>query len=210
VSGIYFHTTDDSQKGRIGIEKIKEHAIVRGGIDTLECMALHQADMCETAQEILGVSPFITCKIAVYTKKEKLPITGLYSMNGKTAQDMVEIRKIGVEYYEEAAAFYDGPDGTEYIREHLEEFGLYGAFLEGKLVGYIGRHPEGSMGILQVAPEYRRRKIAKALETYMINLSLEIGHIPFAEVVVGNEKSVALQESLGMCFAKNLIYWMEK
>ena len=131
-------------------------------------------------------------------------------MNGKTAQDMVEIRKIGVEYYEEAAAFYDGPDGTEYIREHLEEFGLYGAFLEGKLVGYIGRHPEGSMGILQVAPEYRRRKIAKALETYMINLSLEIGHIPFAEVVVGNEKSIALQESLGMCFAKNLIYWMEK
>ena len=83
-------------------------------------------------------------------------------------------------------------------------------YLDGKLVGYIGRHAEGSMGILEVSPEYRRRKIAKALETYMINLSLEIGHTPFAQVVVGNEKSVALQESLGMCFAKELIYWMEK
>ena len=210
VSGIYFHTADDDVKGRLGIEKIKDYAIAHGGIETLECMALHQEHMCEMAQKILGVSPFITCKIAVYTKKEKLPITGLYSMNGKTAEGMVEIRRIGVEYFEEAAAFYDGPDGTDYIRGHLEEYGLYGAFLDEKLVGYIGRHPEGSMGILQVAPEYRRRKIAKALETYMINLSLDMGHVPFAEVVVGNEKSIALQESMGMCFAKNLIYWMEK
>jgi len=210
VSGIYFHTTEDVSKGRTGIEKIRDYALSLGGIDTLACMALHQEYMCNVAKEVLGVSPFITCKIAVYTKKEKLPITGLYSTNGKLAEDMVDIRKIGVEFYEEAAAFYDGPDGADYIREHLEEFGLYGAFLDGKLVGYIGRHPEGSIGILQVAPEYRRRKIAKALETYMINLSLEIGHVPFAEVVVGNEKSIALQESLGMCFAKNEIYWMEK
>ncbi|MBR5566049.1 MAG: tRNA (guanosine(37)-N1)-methyltransferase TrmD [Roseburia sp.] len=210
VSGVYFHTTDGYEKGCLGMEKIKEYAQNHGGIDTLYCIALHQEDMCEVAQEVLGVSPFITCKMAVYTKKEKLPITGLYTTNGKTPEGMVEIRRIGVEYAKEAAAFYDGPDGADYVREHLEEFGLYGAFLEEKLVGYIGRHPEGGMGILQVSPEYRRRKIAKALETYMINLSLEIGHIPFAQVVVGNERSVALQESLGLCFAKNLIYWMEK
>lgn len=209
VSGIYFHTAMD-EKGRLGMAKIKEYAVMHGGIDDLTCIALHQEQMCKVAAEILGVSPFITCKIAVYTKKEKLPITGLYSTTGKSAEDMAEIRKIGVEYADEAAAFYDGPDGADYIREHLEEFGLYGAFLDGKLVGYIGRHPEGSIGILQVAPAYRRRKIAKALETYMINQSLEIGHVPFAEVVVGNEKSIALQESLGMCFAKNEIYWMEK
>ncbi len=210
VSGVYFHTTDEDVKGRFGMEKIKEYAVTHGGMDTLTCIALHQENMCEVAKEVLGVLPFITCKIAVYTKKEKLPITGLYNTNGKMTEDMVEIRRIGAEYAEEAAAFYDGPDGADYVREHLEEFGLYGAFLEGKLVGYIGRHPEGSLGILQVAPEYRRRKIAKALETYMINLSLEIGHVPFTEVVVGNEKSMALQESLGLCFAKNLIYWMEK
>jgi len=210
VSGVYFHTTEEYENGRLGMEKIKEYAQNHGGIDTLACMALHQEHMCKVAQEVLGVSPFITCKIAVYTKKEKLPITGLYTTNGKTAEGMVEIRRIGVECAEEAAAFYDGPDGADYVREHLKEFGLYGAFLDGKLTGYIGRHPEGSLGILQVAPEYRRRKIAKALETYMINLSLEIGHVPFTEVVVGNEKSVALQESLGLCFAKNLIYWMEK
>jgi len=210
VSGIFFHTTDDDTKGRIGLEKIKAYAISHGGIDTLQCMALHQESMCKIAKELLGVEPFITCKIAVHTKKEKLPITGLYVTNGKNAENLVEIRKIGTEYAEEAAAFYDGPDGADYIREHLEEFGLYGAFLDGKLAGYIGRHPEGSIGLLQVAPEYRRRKIAKALETYMINLSLEIGHVPFTEVVVGNDKSIALQESLGLCFAKNLIYWMEK
>lgn len=210
VSGVYFHTTDHYENGCIGMEKIKEYAQKHGGADIVACIALHQEYMCEVAKKVLGVSPFITCKIAVYTKKEKLPITGLYTTNGKKAEGQAELRRIGPEYAQEAAAFYDGPDGADYVREHLEEFGLYGAFLDGKLVGYIGRHPEGSLGILQVAPEYRRRKIAKALETYMINLSLEMGHIPFTEVVLGNEKSIALQESLGLCFAKELIYWMEK
>ena len=179
-------------------------------MDTLECMALHQEYMREAAQEILGVSPFMVCSMAVYTKKEKLPITGLYSTNGKNTEGLAEIRKIGVEYFEEAAAHYEGPDGTDYLREHLEKDGLYGAFVDGKLAGYIGRHPEGSVGILQVFPEYRRRKLAKALETYMINLSLEIGHTPYAQVKEGNEASVRLQESLGLCFAKGKIYWMEK
>ena len=114
VSGIYFHTADDDIKGRVAIEKMKEYAIAHGGLDTLECIALHQEQMCAVAQEALGVSPFITCKIAVYTKKEKLPITGLYSMNGKNAEGMVEIRRIGVECFEEAAAFYDGPDGNHH------------------------------------------------------------------------------------------------
>ena len=75
VSGVYFHTTDSDANGRLGMEKIKEYAQNHGGEDTLVCMALHQEEMCEVAKEVLGVSPFITCKIAVYTKKEKLPIT---------------------------------------------------------------------------------------------------------------------------------------
>ncbi|MBQ8278394.1 MAG: tRNA (guanosine(37)-N1)-methyltransferase TrmD [Roseburia sp.] len=210
VSGIYFHTTDDAANGRVGLEKIKEYAVARGGGDTIECMALHQEYMCDVAAELLGMSPFLVCNQAVYTRKEKLPITGLYSVNGKNTEELLEIRKLSMEHFDVAAAHYEGPDGTDYIREHIEKGSLYGAFLQGELTGYIGRHEEGGIGILQVFPEYRRRKIGKALETYMINLSLDMGHTPYGQVVEGNEKSMALQESLGLCFAKGKIYWMEK
>lgn len=207
VSGIYFHTTDSEAHGRIGLEKIKEHAVRRGGV--VDCMTLHQEYMRGHASEILGVSPFMVCDMAVYTRKEKLPVSGLYAVNEKNMKGLPEIHKIGVEYFEEAATYYEGPDGTDYLREHLKCGGLYGAFIDGRLAGYIGRHEEGSIGLLQVFPEYRRRKIGKALETYMINQSLELGHTPFVQIVEGNEKSVALQKALGLCFAKGKIYWME-
>lgn len=208
VSGIYFHTTDKEENGIAGLLKIKEHAAAHSG--KVACIALHQEFMCVSAEEILGVSEFMTCKMAVYTRKEKLPVSGLYAVNGKSADRLPEIRKIGVEYFEEAAKHYEGPDGTEYLREHLAGSGLYGAFLDGKLAGYIGRHEEGSIGMLQVFPAYRRRNVGKALETFLINQSLELGHTPFVQVVEGNEKSVALQEKLGLCFAKGKIYWMEQ
>ncbi|MCI5919517.1 MAG: GNAT family N-acetyltransferase [Roseburia sp.] len=86
---------------------------------------------------------------------------------------------------------------------------MYGAFLAGKLTGFIGVHEEGSMGMLEVFPEYRGRKIGKALETYLINLQLEQGMTPYGQVVEGNEISTQLQKSLGLCPAKTPVYWME-
>ena len=83
VSGIYFHTTDHEMQGRVGIEKIKAHAIqnrrsagvvneLGGQRDSLEIeyLALHQEYMQKAAEEILGVSTAMVCTQAVYTKKE--------------------------------------------------------------------------------------------------------------------------------------------
>lgn len=64
------------------------------------------------------------------------------------------------------------------------------------------------MGMLEVFSEYQRRKLGKTLETYIVNLTLERGHTPYGQVVVGNERSMRLQEGMGMCFAKGLVYWM--
>lgn len=207
ASGIYFHTTSDKESGRIGLEKIKEHGMLHDGA---ECLVLHQEYMRKSAGEILGLSKITACCQAAYTRKEKLPITGLYSMNTKNADQLIQIRKLNLEHLESALSQYEGPDGEAYIRERLEKGCLYGAFCEGQLAGFIGTHTEGSIGILQVFPEYRRRKIGKALETYMINQVLELGHVPYGQVMEGNEASMSLQESMGLCFAKTKVYWMEK
>ena len=210
ASGIYFHTTDSEEHGKIGLEKIRKHAITHGIMDELEYLALHQDYMQDAAQAMFGMKTAMVCSQAVYTRKEKLPITGLYSMNEKSTDWPIQIRRLGREDFAEAAEHYEGVDGIDYLRERTEKGWLYGAYYEGKLAGFAGMHTEGSLGMLQVFPEYRRRKIGRALETYMINLTLELGHTPYGQVVEGNEKSMGLQEALGLCFAKSPVYWMHR
>lgn len=84
------------------------------------------------------------------------------------------------------------------------------AYCDDTLVGFIGEHLEGSMGLLQIFPEYRRKGYASELEKAYINHTLEKGYIPFGQVVKGNEASMKLQEKLGLEKSENLITWMWK
>ena len=122
---------------------------------------------------------------------------------------MPEIRRLDQSYCTEICAHYGMVSDETYIAGRLKEGAMYGAFLEKKLVGFIGMHEEGSTGMLEVYEEYRVRKIGKALDTYLINLQLEQGYTPFGQVVKGNEVSARLQQSLGLYMAKSNIYWME-
>jgi len=94
-------------------------------------------------------------------------------------------------------AHYEYGD-EQYLRRLLERKTLFGAFDGDALLGFIGCHTEGSIGLLEVLPPYRRRGIARALQSYMIGRELSLGHIPFAQIFEDNEPSLALQRSLGM------------
>lgn len=79
---------------------------------------------------------------------------------------------------------------------------------EGKIVGFIGCHLEGSMGLLEILPKYRRMGYGTELESFMINRLLERGLIPFGHVVTGNSKSLRLQKKLGLTKAPEKVYWL--
>lgn len=76
-------------------------------------------------------------------------------------------------------------------------------------VGIIGFHEEGSIGMLSVAPKYRRMKIGMALETFIFNQAIEKGRIPYVQVIIGNDVSIALQNKLRLNTAKGEVVWME-
>ena len=80
----------------------------------------------------------------------------------------------------------------------------------GKLIGFIGEHLEGSMGLLYVFPEFRRKGYAVALEKSMIVKTLSEGYIPFGQVEKNNRASVLLQRKIGMTISDRLICWMWK
>lgn len=80
----------------------------------------------------------------------------------------------------------------------------------GVLMGFAGFHREGSMGMLEVFPEFRRRRVGTYLMSHLINMRLGKGFIPFCNVYLSNEASISLQNSLGMHRAEGLSYWLWK
>ena len=75
-------------------------------------------------------------------------------------------------------------------------------------VGFIGEHLEGSMGLLYVFPEYRRRGFGAALQMHYIAKTMENGYVPFGQVEKDNRHSLKLQQKIGMTRSNNLIVWM--
>ena len=137
------------------------------------------------------------CYQAAYLKKEPAPE---YEVPG------IEIRPLTEENLSFVCKNYD--DDEEYIKSRIE-YGMLGAFDEkGNCVGFVGFHGEGSMGLLTVLPEYRRRGIGIAIEAKNLNRRLSEGRIPFGHVVVGNEKSMGLQRKIGMEFSEKLVTWI--
>lgn len=102
----------------------------------------------------------------------------------------------------------------KFTREHVEYIlktqGLYGAYSNGKLVGFIGRHEERSLGLLEILPEFRRRGFASELEIYMINKLLDNGEVPYGHIIYDNEKSVIMHKKFGYVFSETPVFWIFK
>ncbi len=209
ASGIYFHTAETPEEGMLALQALQEDAKSSGGMERL-LLVLHQDFMCEPTENLLGISMQLACYQAVYTRKEKLPITGLYCIDGRTQEQTIEIHPLTLEYLDAVTANYHTVDDADYIKDRIEKGWLFGAFAAGELAGFIGMHTEGGVGMLTVLPQYRGRHIGKALETYMINLSLERGMIPYGQVEENNMVSRKLQETLGLCFSKTKVFWLGK
>ena len=112
-----------------------------------------------------------------------------------------DIRKLDVRHVDQVISGYSHPEFYEredYLRM-LDEGRLLGGFDErGRLVGFVGEHAEGAIGMLEVFPAYRRQGWARALQSAKMAEHLRQGWMPWCQVFAGNDGSLALQRSLGM------------
>lgn len=118
----------------------------------------------------------------------------------------LDVRQLDLSHLSQVSAHYS-IGGDEYLTWLLERGALYGAFQDDTLCGFIGRHAEGTIGLLEVFPQYRRQGAATLLQTFMTNLELSRGHVPYGQVFDGNEPSLALQRSLGFHRSKGQLFW---
>ncbi|MBO4871870.1 MAG: GNAT family N-acetyltransferase [Lachnospiraceae bacterium] len=96
----------------------------------------------------------------------------------------------------------------EEMAQIVERKTLLLGYRQDCLVGFIGEHLEGSLGLLYIFPEFRRRGYAAALEKEAVARTLQKGYIPFGQVEKSNTASLLLQEKLGMVRSERLICWM--
>ncbi|MDD3261618.1 MAG: GNAT family N-acetyltransferase [Oscillospiraceae bacterium] len=154
-------------------------------------------EKCRRASEKFPVKGCNPCRFAIYTGKKPLPVS-----------PEVSIRQLTLDYAPAISRQYHLFDNLSYIKKLLQKGVFYGAFFEDELAGFIGEHAEGSLGMLEVYPKFRRRGVATALEADAANRSLAKGQVPFGDVIVGNNASFALQHSMGFEMPEKLHYWL--
>ena len=146
-------------------------------------------------KENLSFQNVLKCYQLIFSgEKPKLPKTSL------------ETRHAAEEDLDFILAHYDILSREELTKIIMRRKLIMG-LLNGKPVGFVGEHLEGSLGILYILPEYRKQGFAAYLEKYQMNEMLRDGYIPFGQVEVGNEKSLNLQKKLGFKECSGFVYW---
>ncbi|HKM34874.1 MAG TPA: tRNA (guanosine(37)-N1)-methyltransferase TrmD [Lachnospiraceae bacterium] len=194
VSGVCMLTVKNKESG-IKILKCvfqSDQAVLNAS--DIPTFVTHQEFMNEYVMEFFDMHCISGCIQEVYTRKEAL------------SQKNVGIRRLSIEHLDAIQKVYRF---GEYIKERLLAGAMYGAFMDEVLAGFVGEHQEGSMGMLYVFPDFRRRGIAEALETDLINRTLQKGYIPFCQIMEQNEISKKLQDKLGLYPAKEKVWWFE-
>ena len=120
----------------------------------------------------------------------------------------LDIRTLGTEWQDRLFEHYHDDVDYDYLGRRLRDRAIYGGFIGDELCGFVGSHEEGSIGILKVLEKYRRRGFAAVLEGHMINIFLEKGDLPFAQVNPSNEASLKLHKKLGFELSRERLYWL--
>ena len=170
---------------------------INGSLPAAELFVVHQAFCIPFVSQKYGFTRVMDCIQAVYPSKQLIPLKA-----------GIEIKCLDLNWAGFVRAHYQTVDDEGYIRELLGKGLIYGAFADGEPAGFIGMHDEGSIGLLVVLPQFRRRGIGTALESYLVNWMLEKGWTPFGQIQSGNTESVLLQKHLGFEISSQHLYWL--
>lgn len=167
------------------------------GITNGKIFVAHQQFCSQIIEKRYGLKNQFKCLQAAYLNKTLLPSDAslkIYILDNTHTQEVLE--------------HYCTMDDPDYIKNLIDDRQIYGAFVNGKLAGFIGIHPEGSIGMLEVLPEFRRQGIGYTLECYIVNMMIQKGWTPFCQILENNLNSMALQRKLGLELSNQYLYWL--
>ncbi len=157
----------------------------------------HEMFYREAVEDKLGLPARQICYSAFYPGTQPLDIPPFGG----------EIRRLGPEWGAWLAEHYENDFGGAAYMAGVLRRGVLGLFLDGEPAGFVGFHEEGSIGMLEVLPPFRRRGLGEVLQRGAVNLALERGQLPFGQVFVENAASLALQRRVGMELSQTKMFW---
>lgn len=194
-SGVMMFAADDNGAAKGILARFSSEAI----LEEHDFIVAHGDGVRDAVADRFEIERENVCFQVVYTKKAPLPLKGTLRFKKATEKELPIIQR---EYDLES---------PENLARLCAQGKIYCAFLPeeqgGDFVGFIGRHPDGSMGLLLIFPVYRRHGYAEELESYMTNVILAEGRVPYAHIIEDNFKSAALQKKLGFTVANEKVRW---
>lgn len=157
----------------------------------------HNARLAEFTMKKLGYTVSVPCYQAVYNKKDRFTLPDFADF---TVRPMTEAEA------EKASTMYGFT--PESAAQHIRLGLVYGGYTKAGIAAMIGLHLQGSMGLLVVAEEFRRRGYGEIMEKFLINRLLDKNLVPYCQIVEGNTASLSLQAKLGLDISKNMLYWL--
>lgn len=187
VSKAYLMACDDTERGIEVLDRYLDN--------NPELMTLPNCDLGEAAYERYGYTEKMLCYQAVYLGE------------APALDDRITVRTANENDLPMILANYDLISQEE-MTENVARGAVFIGEQDGKPVGFIGEHTEGSIGMLYVFPEYRHNGFAESLEKYMLAKTINEGFIPFGQIVSDNDASLNLQKKLGLTISDTLIMWL--
>ena len=169
-------------------------------------LVAHGEGARKAAYERLHIVRETACFQIAYPFKAPVPLTGSLRFAPPDRKQIETIKKV---------YSLEPPENIEKLCKQNKIFCGFAprtadGISEGEFVGFIGSHPEGSMGMLHVFEQFRRRGFAEELEKRLMNLYLESGRVPYGHVITDNSVSLSLQKKLGFEVAGEKVYWLRE
>jgi tRNA (guanine37-N1)-methyltransferase len=189
VSGAYFLTAETEKTSSSLLEMIPSARLI----------SAHQDFSVDEAAARFGLNPTMRCRQAAW----------LQTRPPEAPSSRFDVRPLSPDMAEVVQALYSHDIGMDYINGRLAAGEMWGAFDGVALAGFIGLHEEGSMGMLEVVPEYRRMGVGSLLLSHLCRTLMGKGFTPFSQFTIENTRSRALNEKLGFTISEETVYWLE-
>lgn len=185
-SNVYMLSMDNVEIGESLIEKM----------DSRNSIVIHQSIFERKVREVFNVQETMAVYHMIYNKNEVLP----YKNKGV-------FKSLTMKEHEFVCQHYQHVDDPEYITKIIDNGWLFGIYEEDKLAGFIGRHGEGSMGLLEVLPMFKRKGYGSDLLKFMVHHYKKQGRIPYSQIIIGNKPSHFLHKSVGFEYEDKIVKW---
>ena len=169
------------------------------GVEGVDFIMLCNADFAPLIARY-GLRDRMVFRQAAYLRRELPPIDPRLRIEvagGRSLERILELYRL---------------NGPESICEQARRGELFFAVdAQGAEVGFVGLHPEGCFGMLEVFPEQRGRGYGAALENHILRFCMQTNRLPYCQVEEENRISMNLQRKLGLEISQEtlLMAWSE-